>query len=99
MQGGDLASESILPCVAAVVGQPDPSKGPRESCEWLGNDLAEDHVDGVENVQLQHLIPVRLSLQHHRDRHRWPVNDLKGTDDDDDDGEGVELEEEETCQA
>lgn len=72
MQGGDLTSESILPCAAAAVGvgRPDPSKGPRESCEWLGNVLVEDHVDVVENGQLRYLIPVRLSLQHHLDRHQ-----------------------------
>lgn len=63
MQSGDLTSELILPCVAAVE-RPDPSNAPRES-EWLGNDLVEDHVDVVGNDQLQHLIPVRLSLQHH----------------------------------
>lgn len=72
VQGDLLTSESIFPCAAAavVVGRPDPSKGPKESCEWLGNDLAEDHVDVVGNGQLQHLIPVRLSLQHHLDRHQ-----------------------------
>lgn len=94
MQGGDLTSESILPCIADVE-RPDPSKGPRESCGWLGNDLVEDHVDEVGNDQLQYLIPVRLCLQHHQDRDQYPVYDLRVTNDG---GEGAELVDEEACQ-
>lgn len=97
MQGGDLTSKPILPCVA-VVEQPDPSNGPRESCEWLGNDPVEDHVGVVGNDQLQHLIPVRLSLQHHQDRDQYPVDDLRGTEDGEDGGEGADLVEEEARQ-
>lgn len=69
VQGGDLTSDSIHPCAAAVVGQPDPSKGPRESYEWLGNDLVVDHVDVDGTDQLHHLLPVQLGLQHHLDKH------------------------------
>lgn len=66
----DLTSESIHLCVAAavVVGQPDPSKGPRESYEWRGNDLEVDRVDVVGTDQ--HLLPVQLILQHSQDRLR-----------------------------
>lgn len=67
-RGVGLTSESIHPCVAAAVGQPDPSKGPRESYEWPGNDLEVDRADVVGTDQ--HLLPVRLILQHLRDRHR-----------------------------
>lgn len=91
-QGVGLTSESILPCVAAVVGQPDPSKGPRESYEWLGNDLEVDRADVVGTDQLQHLLPVHLILRHSLDRHQLAENVLREISDD------VELEEEEACQ-
>lgn len=71
VQGGDLISDSKDPCAAAAaaVGQPDPSKGPRESYEWLGNDLVVDHVDVDGTDHLHHLLPVQLGLQHHLDKH------------------------------
>lgn len=90
---GLTSSESIHPCVAAVVGQPDPSKGPRESYELLGNDLEVDRVDVVGTDP--HLLPVQLVLRHSLDRHRLPVNVLEEIRDD---GDCVELEEGDACQ-